>query len=81
MCILAMANRWKIVFGVCFIIALVTSLGALDLEITTNPIEIWASPNSQSRKDKDFYDTYFTPFYRTNQIFFKTVGLSSVSLK
>lgn len=74
---IVMVNRWKTVLLVCLIVTLVASLGMLRLQITTSPIELWASPTCQSRVEKDYYDTYFTPFYRTNQIFFKTAGLSS----
>lgn len=55
------------------------SVGMLQLEITTNPVELWASPNSRSRLEKDFFDSNFKPFYRTEQIFIKTVGISEVS--
>lgn len=56
------------------------SSGALHLEITTNPVELWASPNSRSRLEKDFFENNFKPFYRTEQIFIKTVGISEVSI-
>lgn len=55
------------------------SIGCIYLQVTTNPIELWASPTSQSRKEKDYFDTYFSPFYRTNQVFIKTAGLSFFS--
>ncbi|XP_046615474.1 NPC intracellular cholesterol transporter 1 homolog 1b-like [Neodiprion virginianus] len=48
------------------------------LSITTNPIEIWAAPTSQSRIEKDFFDEHFQPFYRTEQIFIKPVGLDTI---
>ncbi|CAH0550205.1 unnamed protein product [Brassicogethes aeneus] len=47
------------------------------LKITTSPVEIWASPTSRSRKEKDFFDSNFGPFYRTNQIFIKAKNLDS----
>lgn len=52
--------------------------GAFSLEVTTDPVEIWAAPESRSRIEKDYFDTYFQPFYRTEQVFIKTVGISSV---
>ncbi|KAF7266735.1 hypothetical protein GWI33_019956 [Rhynchophorus ferrugineus] len=61
-----------IIMGIC-------SIGCIYLQITTDPIELWASPSSQSRKEKDYFDQYFTPFYRTNQVFIKTSHLSSFS--
>lgn len=42
--------------------------GIPDLKITTDPVELWASPTSRSRKEKEYFDTHFSPFYRTTQI-------------
>lgn len=44
------------------------SSGIIYLEVTTDPIELWASPTSRSRVEKDFYDKTFRPFYRTTQV-------------
>ena len=38
------------------------------LEVTTDPIELWAAPSSAARVQKDFYDATFRPFYRTQQV-------------
>jgi Niemann-Pick C1 protein len=38
------------------------------LKVTTDPIELWASPASRSRVEKDFFDSNFRPFYRTSQV-------------
>ena len=48
-------------------IAIVASLcsGLHKLEVTTDPIELWASPDSRCRVEKDFFDSQFRPFYRT----------------
>ncbi|XP_042237076.1 NPC intracellular cholesterol transporter 1-like [Homarus americanus] len=56
--------------------ALVTGLivGVAYLEVTTDPVKLWASPSSRSRKDKEYYDTHFPPFYRTTQIIIKPKG-------
>lgn len=45
--------------------------GATMLKITVDPVELWASPDSRSRVEKDYFDSRFSPFYRTNQIFIK----------
>lgn len=55
------------------------SYGALQLIITTDPVELWASPTSRSRIEKDYFDSRFSPFYRTNQIFIKPNNQESVS--
>ncbi|XP_014484242.1 PREDICTED: Niemann-Pick C1 protein-like [Dinoponera quadriceps] len=48
------------------------------LSVTVNPIEIWAAPGSRSRMEKNYYDTRFHPFYRTEQIYIKAVGLDKI---
>lgn len=55
------------------------SYGALSLIITVDPVELWASPTSRSRIEKDYFDSRFGPFYRTNQIFIKPVKQDYVS--
>lgn len=52
--------------------------GIVYLKITTDPVELWAAPLSQSRLEKDYFDSHFRPFYRTEQIFFRAKGLSTV---
>lgn len=44
------------------------SIGVIWLKVTTDPVELWASPTSRTRKDKDYFDSHFNPFYRTTQI-------------
>ncbi|XP_042881418.1 NPC intracellular cholesterol transporter 1-like [Penaeus japonicus] len=46
----------------------VLSIGIMYLKLTTDPVELWASPTSKSRKDKDYFDSHFAPFYRTTQV-------------
>ncbi|KAL0126706.1 hypothetical protein PUN28_005221 [Cardiocondyla obscurior] len=55
------------------------SYGINYILVTVNPIEIWAAPNSRSRIEKDYYDNRFQPFYRTEQIFIKSVDLDTIS--
>ena len=43
-------------------------LGIRYLDITTDPVELWASPASRARVEKEYYDDKFTPFYRTEMI-------------
>ncbi|XP_071451565.1 NPC intracellular cholesterol transporter 1 homolog 1b-like [Hetaerina americana] len=62
--------------GIMLIVGL--SYGVKYMEVTTDPVKIWAAPNSQSRLEKDFYDSHFGPFYRTEQIFIKAVNLPEI---
>jgi Niemann-Pick C1 protein len=57
----------------------ILSYGALSLQITTDPVELWANPTSRSRMEKDYFDEKFSPFFRTNQIFAKPKNQSFVS--
>ncbi|MGH0133736.1 UNVERIFIED_CONTAM: hypothetical protein FKN15_025418 [Acipenser sinensis] len=46
----------------------ICSSGLVYMKITTNPVDIWSSPNSQARKEKDYFDSHFGPFFRTEQL-------------
>ena len=51
------------------------------LKVTTDPVELWSGPGTKSRIEKDFYDSTFRPFFRTNQVIVKVredVGLEKV---
>ncbi|XP_074041077.1 NPC intracellular cholesterol transporter 1 isoform X2 [Leptinotarsa decemlineata] len=68
---------WLILFlGACFVIGL--SHGMKYLKVTTDPVELWSSPVSRSRIEKEFFDSHFEPFYRTEQLIIKAVGLSDI---
>ena len=55
------------------------STGMLWMDVTTDPIELWAAPTSRSRVEKDFFDETFKPFYRTEQIIIRAKNLGNVS--
>lgn len=73
-----MASYNVIVLFLSSYVVLGVGYGALYTNVTTNPVELWASPQSRSRIEKDYFDQYFRPFYRTEQIFIKAVGLDNV---
>lgn len=50
------------------IVVIVFSAGLKSIKLTTDPVELWSAPNSRARQEKDFHDTHFTPFFRTNQL-------------
>lgn len=70
-------NNWLVLL-LCSWAVFALGHGAFSLIVTTNPVEIWASPDSRARIEKDMFELKFPPFYRTEQIFIKTVGLSEV---
>lgn len=47
-------------------------------KVITDPVELWASPTSRSRVEKDYFDSHFEPFYRTNQIIITANNLSNI---
>ncbi|XP_035022028.2 NPC1-like intracellular cholesterol transporter 1 [Hippoglossus stenolepis] len=46
----------------------VFAAGLKSIELTTDPVELWSAPDSRARQEKKFHDTYFDPFFRTNQL-------------
>ena len=58
---------------ISFLVAGGLSAGIGWLTVTTDPVEIWAAPQSRSRVEKDFFDKEFRPFYRTSQIIIKAI--------
>jgi Niemann-Pick C1 protein len=58
--------------------ALGLSTGIMWLNVTTDPIELWASPTSRSRIERSFFDETFRPFYRTEQIIIHAKDLPNV---
>uniref|UniRef100_A0A8C5MZR4 NPC intracellular cholesterol transporter 1 n=1 Tax=Leptobrachium leishanense TaxID=445787 RepID=A0A8C5MZR4_9ANUR len=38
------------------------------LRITTDPVELWSDPHSQARQEKNYFDSHFGPFFRTEQL-------------
>ncbi|XP_075233527.1 NPC intracellular cholesterol transporter 1 homolog 1b-like isoform X2 [Lycorma delicatula] len=62
-------SSW-IIMGMCH--------GVMYLTITTDPVDLWASSNSQAKKEKDYFDSRFQPFYRTEQVCIRAVGLPNV---
>ncbi|KAK9506477.1 hypothetical protein O3M35_008412 [Rhynocoris fuscipes] len=70
-------HPWTTLFlGVCVVTAL--GHGIKYLRITTDPVELWASPHSRSRLEREYFDKHFGPFYRTEQIIIRAVGLPPV---
>ncbi len=48
------------------------------LHVTTNPVELWASPHSRSRVEREYFDTHFGPFYRIEQIIITTKDIQKI---
>ncbi|XP_042344040.1 NPC1-like intracellular cholesterol transporter 1 [Plectropomus leopardus] len=52
----------------------VFSAGLKSIELTTDPVELWSAPNSRARQEKEFHDSHFGPFFRTNQLILTAPG-------
>lgn len=50
------------------VVVAVLSAGLMSIELTTDPVELWSAANSRARQEKDFHDSHFDPFFRTNQL-------------
>ncbi|XP_042636184.1 NPC intracellular cholesterol transporter 1 [Orycteropus afer afer] len=55
-----------IIFSLVFIG--VCSLGLMFMRVTTNPVDLWSAPSSQARREKEYFDMHFGPFFRTEQL-------------
>ncbi|XP_035285995.1 NPC intracellular cholesterol transporter 1 [Anguilla anguilla] len=55
------------------------SVGLAYMRITTDPVDLWSSPGSQAHQEKDYFDTHFGPFFRTEQLILTTT-LDSASI-
>ncbi|XP_066435716.1 NPC intracellular cholesterol transporter 1 [Eleutherodactylus coqui] len=60
-------NPWTVIFFSLAAIA-VCCAGMKYMHITTDPVELWSDPHSQARQEKDYFDTHFGPFFRTEQL-------------
>ncbi|EDW56327.1 GM23054 [Drosophila sechellia] len=63
-----------VVLALCTWVIAGLSFGIRYMSITTDPVELWASEQSQTRIEKDYFDQHFGPFYRNNQMFIKAVN-------
>jgi Niemann-Pick C1 protein len=64
---------WVIFFSLVFSICL--SVGIIKFNVTTNPVQLWSSPQSTSREQMDVFDNAFGPFYRTTQVIVTAPGV------
>ncbi|ESP03417.1 hypothetical protein LOTGIDRAFT_199271 [Lottia gigantea] len=68
------ARRPILVIGLAILISLLLSVGITLFDVTTDPVELWSSPSSRARQEKDYFDSHFVPFYRTEQLIITKTG-------
>lgn len=57
-----------IVIVACVVLVGILAGGLKFYKVTKNPVELWSAPESTARREKDMFDTKFSPFYRTEQL-------------
>lgn len=77
---LVCTRRPWITLSIAFAITAGLSSGFFFMQITTDPVELWAAPHSRSRIEKQHFDKTFGPFFRNEQIFIKPKNTSNVLL-
>lgn len=60
-----------VILGSLILVA-ASSGGLVYMRITTDPVELWSSPESQARQEKNYFDSHFGPFFRTAQLIITT---------
>ncbi|KAM4557220.1 NPC intracellular cholesterol transporter 1 [Fundulus diaphanus] len=55
-----------------FVLVTACSGGLVYMRIITDPVELWSSPSSQARQEKNYFDEHFGPFFRTAQLIITT---------
>lgn len=61
------------------VLVTICSAGLCYMRITTNPVELWSSPSSRARQEKNYFDQHFGPFFRTEQLIITTSSNESDS--
>ena len=71
------ANRPILVLLAGLVLCTALSCGFLYFDVITDPIELWSPKTSETRINKNYYDTHFRPFYRTTQVIIRPANQSS----
>lgn len=60
-----------LIAGILF--CLILSGGFYYFSVLTDPVELWSPADSETRLNKNYYDSHFRPFYRTTQIIIRPI--------
>ncbi|XP_065652325.1 NPC intracellular cholesterol transporter 1 isoform X2 [Hydra vulgaris] len=72
------ANYPCTVILVSLLALLVCSAGLFMFKVVTNPVDLWSAADSVARVEKDYFDSNFSPFYRTEQIIISSLRYRDV---
>jgi len=67
---LFVAHHPMMVLAAAIIICTIGSIGIVQYGLITDPVELWSSPTSQAREERNYFNEHFGPFYRTAQLIF-----------
>ncbi|XP_074656980.1 NPC intracellular cholesterol transporter 1-like [Tubulanus polymorphus] len=56
------------VLGISTIVTIILLCGIPLYQVITDPVELWSSPDSQARLERNYFNEKFAPFYRTEQL-------------
>ncbi|GAV02187.1 hypothetical protein RvY_12783 [Ramazzottius varieornatus] len=61
------------------LLLVVCCMGWMFFSVTTDPVELWSSPVSRARIEKNYFDQHFGRFYRTEQLIIRPTNTTPVS--
>jgi Niemann-Pick C1 protein len=67
---LFVAYAWFVVLPLGLLICIGLSIGLVKFQVTTDPVQLWSAKGSDARMNKEYFDSHFNPFYRTEMIIF-----------
>jgi len=70
------ARHYVVVLLVGLGMCLLLSVGIVFFKVTTDPVELWSAPDSRARTEKNYFDTNFGPFFRTEMLIVTAVNSS-----
>jgi len=71
---LFVAHHPTVVLAAAIIICTIGSIGIIQYSMISDPVELWSSPTSQARQERNYFNEHFKPFYRVEQLIFTADG-------
>lgn len=63
------------------VVIAILGLGTMFIQVTTDPVKLWAAVDSRARQEKEYFDDTFGPFFRTEQVILEPIYEENVSVK
>ncbi|BEJ13785.1 hypothetical protein CspHIS471_0309590 [Cutaneotrichosporon sp. HIS471] len=68
------ASHPFLTFGLASLVIAILNVGWVRFAVETDPVRLWVAPSSEAAAQKAFFDEYFGPFYRSEQLFITAEG-------